>query len=257
MGGLFRYIYVKMIRHRNWKGEIDMRKKIIIFALIVVLLAGSLISLWPTLENMAFEAKLKAISNAWLEEGHSVSLIWYHIHGCGSYYLGSENGYDIFYVNSGYEPGSAYTSLGMGLLPTEKEINAMPTTEIAGTIFYPASAGELLVYCKNDPVVYRNGPEEATTHFQTLSSLYEAGKISKSAVDEAAKWFHEYLDIWETDAEELWYAKFKYDWYTLLQEDDRFKIERLRKGFIRFRDRLEQEGLRIPDWVDDEEELPH
>ena len=228
-----------------------MRKKIIILILVVALLAGALIALWPTVENMAFEAKLKDISKAWLEEGNSVSLIWYHIEGCGSYYLGSENGYDIFYLNSGSKPGSTYVTDGMGLPTTEEEIKAQHTTEIAGTIFYPTSAGSLMVYCENDPVVYRNGPEEATTYFQTLTSLYEAGKISKAAVDEAAKRFQEYVAIWETDEEELRYAKFKYDWYTLLQEDDRYKDERLRSDFIRYRDRLEEEGLRIPDWVDE------
>ena len=225
-----------------------MRKKIIILILVVALLAGALIALWPTFENMAFEAKLKDISKAWVEERGNY-FIWYHIEGCGSYYLGSENGYDIFYLSDGYKPGSILCTTGWPL--TEEEKKAMMSTEIAGTIFYPASEYGLMVYCKNDPVVYRNGPEEATTYFQTLTSLYEAGKISKAAVNEAAKRFHEYMVIWETDEEELQYVKFKYDWYTLVQEDDRLKSERLRSYFIRYRDRLEEEGLRIPDWVDE------
>lgn len=231
-------------------------EKLIIFILLAALLVCALIALWPTFENIALEAKLEAISKARLEEEHSVSLIWYHIEGCGSYYLGSENGYDIFYENYGYEPGSVYVDSAMGPPATEEEIKAFNTTEIAGTIFYPAAAEDLMVYCKK-PAVLWNGQEEITTHFQTLSSLYEAGKISKAAVDEAAKRFNEYLDIWETDAEELRYARFKYSWYTLLQEDDRYKSGRLRSDFIRYTDRLEQEGLRIPDWVDDEEELPY
>ena len=108
-------------------------------------------------------------------------------------------------------------------------------------------ADELLVYCKNDPVVLKNNG----SHFEKLSSLYEAGEISKSAVDEAAKRFYDYMDIWDTDSDEIKYAYFKYLWYTKWSVDDSSRSESLRREFIRYRDRLEQDGLKIPDWVDE------
>ena len=228
-----------------------MWKKIIIFALAALILAGALGLLWPMFRNIAFEAKLQTIASDWIAEHLTSSLPWYHTDGFGSYYLGSENGYDIFYANLGHEPGSIHIDGSMDATikdSVKDELEkAAYTTEIAGNVFYPAGADELLVYCKNDPVVLRNNG----SHFEKLSSLYEAGEISKSAVDEAAKRFYDYMDIWDTDSDEIKYAYFKYLWYTKWSVDDSSRSESLRREFIRYRDRLEQDGLKIPDWVDE------
>ena len=231
-----------------------MWKKIIIFALTTLILVGTLALLWPVFSDMAIEAKLQTIASDWIAEHPNISLPWYHIDGFGSYYLGSENGYDIFYANLGHEPGSIHVDVSMDATikdSVKDELKkAAYTTEIAGNVFYPAGEGELMVYCKNDPVVLTyNGNK--ISYFQTLSSLYEAEKISKTAVDEAAKRFYDYMDIWDADSDEIKYAYFKYIWYTKWSVDDSYRSESLRREFIRYRDRLEQDGLKIPDWVDE------
>ena len=150
-----------------------MRKKIIILILVVALLAGALIALWPTFENMAFEAKLEVIELDWNKQHNSSIFPWYHTEGFGSFYLGSDNGYDIFYC---------WESRNIATVPenplSDEEIIHAFSTNIAGYTFYPAT----------EIFTYKDGV------FAPLADVFQQGLIREAAISAANTAFNKYVE---------------------------------------------------------------
>lgn len=146
-------------------------KKIIVFALAVLLLVGTVALLWTALSNIAFEAKLQTIASDWIAQHTYSSFPWYHTDGFGSFYLGSDNGYDILY---------RWGSGRIGTIPeypySDEDIIYFFTTNIAGYTFYPAT--EILTY--KDGV------------FTPLSEVFQQGLIGEAAISAAHAAFNNY-----------------------------------------------------------------
>lgn len=147
-------------------------KKIIIFALAALILTGALTLLWPMLSDMAFEAKLQTIASDWIAQNTYSSFPWYHTDGFGSFYLGSDNGYDIV-----YRWGSHIVATIPEYKETDEDIINCFTTSIAGYTFYPAT--EILTY--KDGV------------FIPLSEVFQQGLISEAAISAAHATFNNYV----------------------------------------------------------------
>lgn len=148
------------------------------------------------------EAKLDQISKDWLKYNYK-PLSWYHTDGFGCYYLGSDNGYDIFYYDVFIWPGNA-----MEYKPSEDELRQYGTTSISGHIFYPCSHNQL--------IVYKDGV------FDELLITNIRGNISNKAVANAANSFNAYMEIiGNADAQEFWESE-KTFWSQKLENWDRF-----------------------------------
>ena len=163
-------------------------KKCIAILISVVLTAGLLTGCQPSFESFepvypegVTKEKLESIS-----ADYDVPLGWYHIDGYGSYYLGCENGYDIFYFLS-FPP-----SPDMG---GTVDLVKLFTVEIGNVSFYPCTLGNLRVY-KDD-------------NFSKLSDCYNEGMISQNAVLIAKERFDEYMQILKSMDHDVYWQREK------------------------------------------------
>ena len=154
------------------KKELVIMKKLLCIVLTALLLVGTLALLWPVISDIAFEAKLQTIASDWIAEHPYSSFPWYNTDGFGSFYLGSDNGYDIV-----YRWGSHIVATIPEYQETDEDIINCFTTSIAGYTFYPAT--EILTY--KDGV------------FVPLSEVFQQGLISEAAISAAHATFNNYV----------------------------------------------------------------
>lgn len=186
-----------------------MWKKITFFVLAALLLVGALAALWPMLNNLHFEAKLQTIASEFAKQHKYRSLPWYHTDGFGSFYLGSDNDYDIFYYS-----GSTEMVTIPEYHPTDEDIINFYSTNIAGYVFYPAT--EILTY--KDGV------------FAPLSEVFQQGFISKDAVSEAYAAFNDYVEMMLI-ADPLVMNERELEYYSNIVADDPTEVAYLQEKY--------------------------
>ncbi len=168
-------------------------KKWTVFLLTAILAAGLLAGcqpqgFQPTYPEGVTKEKLEEINAAHVNYT-GIKLSWYHIDGYGCYYLGSENGYDIYYDLHTPSPNEE-------LIITSDTVK-MYTYTIGSASFYPCCAVNLWVH--------KGGS------FWTLGQCYRDGLISEDAVLLAKERFDAYMQILKNmDPDVYWQRERKY-----------------------------------------------